>query len=55
MKRFLEEAQNPESEIGRVVKGIKYGVGIVQEIGEKYNKIAEWCGFPVIPGFFLNK
>lgn len=55
MKRFLEEAQNPESEIGKVIKGIKYGVGIVQEIGEKYNKMAEWCGLPVIPGFFLNQ
>lgn len=55
MKRFLEEVQDSESELGKVVKGIKYGVRITQEIGEKYNKIAEWCGLPVIPRVFLNK
>lgn len=55
IKRFLEEVQDSESELGKVIKGIKYGVGIVQEIGEKYNNIAEWCGLPVIPKIFLNR
>lgn len=54
VKRFLEEVQDSESEIGKVVRGIKYGVGIAQDIGEKYNSIAQWCGLPVIPKVFLK-
>lgn len=54
IKRFLDEIQDAESELGKVVRGIKFGVNIAQEIGEKYNSIAEWCGFPVIPKYFLG-
>lgn len=55
VKRFLLEIQDEESELGKVIKGLKYGVGIAQEIGEKYNSVAEWCGLPVIPKIFLKK
>lgn len=55
VKRFLLDVQNEESELGKVIKGLKYGVGIVQEIGEKYNSIAQWCGLPVVPKVFLKK
>lgn len=55
VKRFLAEVQDMESDLGKVVKKMKYGVGIVQEIGEKYNGIAEWCGLPVIPKVFLKR
>lgn len=55
VKRFLLELQNEESELGKVIKGLTYGVGIAQEIGEKYNTIAEWCGLPVVPKIFLKK
>lgn len=54
VKRFLQEVQDTESEFGKVVRGIKYGVTIAQEIGEKYNNIAEWCGLPVIPKVLLK-
>ena len=54
LKRFLEELQDSDSELGKVIKGIKYGVGIAQDIGDKYNSIAEWCGLPVIPKVFLK-
>ena len=54
VKRFLTEVQDTESELGKVIKGIKYGVKIAQDIGEKYNSIAEWCGLPVIPKVFLK-
>lgn len=54
VKRFLTEVQDTESELGKVIRGIKYGVGIAQDIGEKYNSIAEWCGLPVIPQIFLK-
>ena len=36
VKRFLTEVQDTESELGKVIKGIKYGVKIAQDIGEKY-------------------
>lgn len=54
VKRFLTEVQDTESELGKVIKGIKYGIKIAQDIGEKYNSIAEWCGLPVIPKVFLK-
>lgn len=54
VKRFLMEMQDTKSELGKAVRGIKYGVKIAQDIGEKYNSIAEWCGLPVIPKVFLK-
>ncbi len=53
LKRFLEEMQDPGSQLGKTIKGIKYGVKIAQEIGEKYNNIAQWCGLPAIPKILL--
>lgn len=55
LKRFLEEIQDTGSELGKAVQCVKYGVGIAQEIGEKYNSIAQWCGLPVIPKIFLKR
>lgn len=53
VKRFLEEIMNSESDIGKIVKNLKCGVVVMKEIIEKYNYIAEWCGFPIISKMFL--
>lgn len=55
VRRFLDELQDDSTEIGKVMEKVKYGVEIAQNIGEKYNAIAEWCGMPVIPKVFLKK
>jgi internalin A len=52
--RFLNEIGNEDSSLGQTIKNMKYGISIVQDIAGKYNKIAEWCGFPVIPSPFLK-
>ena len=44
IRRFLEELGDSESTSGKVIGGIKHGYSILQDIAEKYNSIAEWCG-----------
>ncbi|NMI06740.1 GTP-binding protein [Paenibacillus sp. SZ31] len=53
--RFMQEVQDEESLLGKTIKNIKYGTSIAQDIADKYNSIAEWCGLPVVPKLFLNK
>lgn len=55
VKRFLMDLQDEDSNLGKVIGGIKHGAGIVQDIAEKYNSVAEWCGLPVVPKVFLKK
>lgn len=55
VKRFLCEMENPESGTSKAIRGCKNGISIVQDIAEKYNSIAEWCGMPVVPRVFLKK
>ncbi|WP_320524094.1 COR domain-containing protein [Bacillus thuringiensis] len=52
--RFMDEVENPDSTLGKTIKSIKGGISIVQDIAEQYNKIAQWCGFPVVPKPFLK-
>jgi small GTP-binding protein len=54
VKRFVDECNNTGTALGKTVKGIKQGYSILQEIAEKYNSIAEWCGLPVVPKLFLK-
>lgn len=53
--RFMQEVQDEESLLGKTIKNIKYGFSIAQDIADKYNTIAEWCGIPVVPRLFLKK
>lgn len=53
-RRFIEELQDPSSDIGEVIGKIKYGYSVVSDIVEKYNSIAEWCGLPIVPKVFLK-
>lgn len=54
IRRFIEGLSNPETSTGKFVSGLKYGHSILQDIAEKYNSIAEWCGSPIIPKVFLK-
>lgn len=54
IKRFFEEISDSESSTGKIISGVKNGYSILQDIAEKYNSIAEWCGSPVIPKVFLK-
>ncbi|PEB20796.1 hypothetical protein COO05_31215 [Bacillus toyonensis] len=52
--RFMDEIESPDSVLGKTIKNIKGGISIAQDIAEQYNKIAQWCGFPVVPKPFLK-
>lgn len=47
--RFLTECNNPESQIGKVLSGVKHAVEIVQSLTGKYNKLAKWLSLPQLP------
>ena len=55
IKRFLENANDTGTALGKTIKGLKSGVSILQDIAKYYNKIAQWCGMPIVPGVFLKQ
>ncbi|MFL9778191.1 hypothetical protein FCV44_07635 [Vibrio kanaloae] len=54
LKRFLQQASDKDSELNTSINCIKSGVSMCQELFGKYNKLAEWCGLPVIPSIFVK-
>gem|GEM_PF-3107211 len=52
--RFLENLNDESSKLGKALKNVKAGISIVQDVAERYNSIAEWCGMPVVPKVFLK-
>lgn len=55
LKSFIEDAQNTNESLNKFITASSNGIDKLQSIGEKYNSIAEWCGVPVIPKFFLKE
>jgi Leucine-rich repeat (LRR) protein len=51
--RFLNEVNDKDSKTRKAIEGVKSGVQTAQELAGKYNKIAQWCGLPVVPDVFL--
>lgn len=49
IERFLLECSDPQSKTGKLLAGVKYAGGIVKDITCKYNSIAKWVGFPLVP------
>jgi len=47
--RFLKECHDPNSEIGKILAGVKYAADIVKNLAGKYNKIAKWVALPQLP------
>lgn len=50
---FLAKFQDKNSPQSKVLSTIKDGVSVVQEIGKKYNSIAQWFLLPQIPTVLL--
>ena len=55
MKRLLEDMGDKNSSMHKIIEGTKNGVGIAQDLAEKYNDIAQWAGLPQVPKPFLKK
>jgi hypothetical protein len=52
---MLEKLEKPDSGLGKALQKADDGIEIAQDLAGKYNKIAEWCGLPVVPSLFLKK
>ena len=55
LKRIVTDLGDENSRLHKTVEGIKYGIGIAQDIAKGYNDIAQWCGMPQVPRPFLKK
>lgn len=53
--QFLEKFKDPNTNESKVIKGIKGGVGMAQDLAKLYNSIAEWLALPQVPRLFLKK
>ncbi|MGR5284912.1 hypothetical protein ACP3V5_06310 [Vibrio maritimus] len=54
LKRFLTQVSEGGSELNTAIDKVRSGVAMCQDLGAKYNKVAEWCGLPVIPSIFVK-
>jgi len=55
LKMFIEDLEDKTTTIGKAIDTAKKGAKIAQDIAGTYNKVAEWCGLPVVPSIFLKK
>jgi uncharacterized protein with HEPN domain len=55
LKMILKDLEDEDSTLYKNIKKVKRGVGIAQDIAEKYNGIAQWLGLPQVPKPFLKK
>ena len=55
LKRFIEELADEKTNLHKVVKGVKNGISIAQDIAKGYNAIAQWTMMPQVPEPFLKK
>lgn len=55
VKRFIDKLNDTTTMTGKAVKAVENGIGYAQDLAKCYNKIAQWCGIPVVPDLFLKK
>ena len=46
---FIEDCNNPETTVGKIVNGTKVAGRFLKGLAEKYNSVAKWVGFPQVP------
>ena len=54
VKRILEDMGDKNASLHKIVAGLKDGISIAQDIGQKYNDFGQWLGWPPIPKPFLK-
>ncbi|EGR0068553.1 hypothetical protein DMJ26_23955 [Vibrio parahaemolyticus] len=47
--RLIDRVLDEGSELNSAIKKVESGWDIFKELAGKYNKVAEWCGLPVVP------
>ncbi|QSX41374.1 hypothetical protein [Shewanella cyperi] len=53
-KRLIDRATEHGTDLNNTIKSIESGWEILCELAKKYNKVAEWCGLPVIPSTLIK-
>jgi hypothetical protein len=53
-KRILDKLLESGNEINSAIEKVDNGIECVKELARKYNKIAEWCGLPVVPSALIT-
>lgn len=53
-KRIVDKLLENGSALNSGVEKLESGIEMTKDLAKKYNKIAEWCGLPVIPSGLLG-
>lgn len=53
-KRILEKIRSKEGKLAKAVEAAENGYEVFKDVAGTYNKIADWCGLPHVPGVLLN-
>ena len=53
-KRVIDKVTHSGSELNVAIGKIESGWEIFSELAGKYNKLAEWCGLPVVPSVLIK-
>lgn len=54
LAKILNEANEVGSEVNDLIEKGGKAVELIKNLGRKYNSVAEWCGLPIIPSFFVK-
>jgi len=53
-KRLIDKATESGSELNSAIKSVESGWSVFSDLAGKYNKVAEWCGLPVVPSALIK-
>lgn len=53
-KRIIDTLLESGSILNSSIEKIEFGITTAKDLAKKYNKIAEWCGLPVVPSGLLG-
>ncbi|MEJ6531915.1 hypothetical protein J3455_14665 [Pseudoalteromonas sp. NFXS39] len=53
-KRIVDKLLESGNELNSGVEKIESGIEMAKDLAKKYNKVAEWCGLPVVPSGLLG-
>jgi hypothetical protein len=55
LAKFLKDANEAGTEAHNLATKSGEALGIIKNLGRRYNNIAEWCGMPVIPSVLVKE
>ncbi|HHG0424287.1 TPA: hypothetical protein ACPTCW_000874 [Yersinia enterocolitica] len=53
-KRLIENVGDTGSNLNIAIKKAEKGWEVFSDLAARYNKLAEWCGLPIVPSFLLK-